>query len=89
MVTGRKAILGDGQVLLDVEFGYSSGILWLYKLRMTINQAIERLNETRTSRITFVSGDMKYEYEGYTRIAAAMVDFDGTVKVALTQPDTE
>ena len=89
MVTGRKAILGDGQVLLDVEFGYSSGILWLYKLRMTINQAIEFLAEERTQQITFVYGDMRDEYEGFTRIAAAMVDFDGTIKVALTQPDTE
>ena len=89
MSTGRKIILGDGQELPGVEVGYASGVLWLYKLGMTINQAIEFLAEERTQQITFVFGDMRDEYEGFTRIAAAMVDFDGTIKVALTQPDTE
>lgn len=83
---GRKIILGDGTELPGVEAGYSSGVLWLYRLGMSITQAIELLTEARTRNISFVYGGIRDEYEGFTRIAAAYIDFDGTVKVALTQP---
>ena len=82
---GRKIILNDGTEIPG-ECGYSQGFLWCWFTGYTMQQAAYLFfDPSKTSRITFVYGEMQDVYEGYTNCFNLGIDVDGKVSVGLTR----
>lgn len=66
---GRRLILNDGTVWEGSECGWAQGFLWLFLHGIGIEEAEPVIrNPEATEKIVFEYGEMRDEYDGYTRV---------------------
>lgn len=85
-MSGRKIIFGDGSEIVGGECGFYSDTLWCYNAGTDVFDVVSLFSEkNKTKKITFIYGDQKNIYEGFTEIIAAIKDYNGVVKIALRE----
>ena len=75
----------DGTIINGMT-AYVQGFLWCYFTGKTMQETAEIfLDETKTGKIVFISGENRTEYDGFTDCRVIQKDIDGKLSVCLTR----
>lgn len=85
----KGLILADGTKLPDCTAGWTKYGIWLHLVNVKTARAFKLFSDpAKTAVIRFVYGKMEDRLEGYTSLAALLVDSETEIRIRMTGEDT-